>query len=247
MFLPVSPLIPTSSFINFGDFLLTSPFIGPSLFIILTKICQSSRLFHPPILFETREYLFVVVKLWNKLALITKATVCLFKLNIIIITFMKTSAFSVMISADIFTVFLRCSYQFVTRYRQIWRLKDISRWSYVLRDCIYQNIHHLLSYISYEWGLSSWVWDIYKDIYNFIVIYIISRSSYILWEGQLCGRRVDGVIWSWCRGTGHRVMKALRERLCLSNKFITDLWSLGWSKDMLKKLRNFFEQQSVAG
>ena len=39
-------------------FLPTSPFIAPSLFIILAEICQPPRLFRPPLLFETREYMY---------------------------------------------------------------------------------------------------------------------------------------------------------------------------------------------
>ena len=37
-------------------FLPTSSFIAPYPSIILAKICQPPRLFHPPLLFETREY-----------------------------------------------------------------------------------------------------------------------------------------------------------------------------------------------
>ena len=56
VFLPVSPFIPTSPFINFGDFGQTPRLLHPCRFIILAEICQPSRLFRPPLLFETREY-----------------------------------------------------------------------------------------------------------------------------------------------------------------------------------------------
>ena len=55
VFLPASLFIPTSPFINFGDF-CQRPRLLHSPFIILAEICQPSRLFRPPLLFETPEY-----------------------------------------------------------------------------------------------------------------------------------------------------------------------------------------------
>ena len=49
-------------------FLATSLFIAPSPFIILAEICQPPRLFRPPLLFETREYLVNFLVLTNKVA-----------------------------------------------------------------------------------------------------------------------------------------------------------------------------------
>ena len=48
VFLPASPFIPTSPFINFGD------------------SCQPPRLFRPPLLFQTREY--IPCSSWSQLA-----------------------------------------------------------------------------------------------------------------------------------------------------------------------------------
>ena len=57
----------------------TSPFIAPSPFIILAKICQPPRLFLPPLLFETREYwnmwwtheIFQSIRWWPVIKLVT--------------------------------------------------------------------------------------------------------------------------------------------------------------------------------
>ena len=42
----------------------TFPFIAPSPFIILAEICQPPRLFRPPLLLETREYLWLLISFW---------------------------------------------------------------------------------------------------------------------------------------------------------------------------------------